>query len=155
MAWVEKDLKHHLVSTPLSWAGSPTTRPGTRTAGCGGKQPELWDSPEPEAQRRAVLRSQLGAWQWGCEHQAGVQQCTRCPGCRQGAGPRLTPARKPLPPRPRAAVTTRKDGGRCPGSCVCSPAPASGGLIRDGLMIAYRWAMSSLYGVFTRHPCPT
>ena len=29
MAWVEKDLKdHHLVSTPLSCAGLPTTRPG-------------------------------------------------------------------------------------------------------------------------------
>jgi len=28
MAWVEKDLKGHLVSTPLPQAGSPTTRPG-------------------------------------------------------------------------------------------------------------------------------
>jgi len=28
MAWVEKDLKGHLVSTPLLWAGSPTTRAG-------------------------------------------------------------------------------------------------------------------------------
>jgi len=28
MAWVEKDLKDHLVSTPLPQAGSPTTRPG-------------------------------------------------------------------------------------------------------------------------------
>ena len=28
MAWVEKDLKDHLVSTPLLCAGSPTTRPG-------------------------------------------------------------------------------------------------------------------------------
>jgi len=28
MAWVEKDLKDHLVSTPLSWAWSPATRPG-------------------------------------------------------------------------------------------------------------------------------
>ena len=28
MAWVEKDLKDYLVSTPLSCAGSPTTRPG-------------------------------------------------------------------------------------------------------------------------------
>jgi len=28
MAWVEKDLKDYLVSTPLPWAGSPTTRPG-------------------------------------------------------------------------------------------------------------------------------
>jgi len=28
MAWVENDLKDHLVSTPLPWAGLPTTRPG-------------------------------------------------------------------------------------------------------------------------------
>jgi len=28
MAWVEKDIKDHLVSTPLPRAGSPTTRPG-------------------------------------------------------------------------------------------------------------------------------
>jgi len=28
MAWVEKDHKGHLVSTPLLCAGSPTTRPG-------------------------------------------------------------------------------------------------------------------------------
>jgi len=28
MAWVEKDIKDHLVSTPLTWEGSPTTRPG-------------------------------------------------------------------------------------------------------------------------------
>ena len=28
MAWVEKDLKDHLVSTPLPQAGPPTTRPG-------------------------------------------------------------------------------------------------------------------------------
>jgi len=28
MAWVENDLKDHLVSTPLPQAGSPTTRPG-------------------------------------------------------------------------------------------------------------------------------
>ena len=27
MAWVEKNLKDHLVSTPLPWAGSPTSRP--------------------------------------------------------------------------------------------------------------------------------
>ena len=26
MAWVEKDLKDHLVSNSLPWAGSPTTR---------------------------------------------------------------------------------------------------------------------------------
>jgi len=29
MAWVEKDLKDHIVSTPLLWAGLPTTRPRT------------------------------------------------------------------------------------------------------------------------------
>jgi len=28
MAWVEKDFNDHLVSTPLPWAGVPTTRPG-------------------------------------------------------------------------------------------------------------------------------
>jgi len=28
MAWFEKDLKDHVVSTPLAWAGSPATRPG-------------------------------------------------------------------------------------------------------------------------------
>jgi len=28
MAWVEKDHNDHLVSTPMPWAGSPTTRPG-------------------------------------------------------------------------------------------------------------------------------
>jgi len=28
MAWVGKDLKDHLISTPLLCAGSPTTRPG-------------------------------------------------------------------------------------------------------------------------------
>jgi len=28
MAWVEKDHKDHVVSIPLPWAGSPTTRPG-------------------------------------------------------------------------------------------------------------------------------
>jgi len=28
MAWVEKDLKDHLLSTSLPWAGLPTTRPG-------------------------------------------------------------------------------------------------------------------------------
>ena len=28
MAWVEKDLHYHLVSTPLLYAGSQTTRPG-------------------------------------------------------------------------------------------------------------------------------
>jgi len=28
VAWVEKDLKVHLVSTPLPWAGLPTTRSG-------------------------------------------------------------------------------------------------------------------------------
>jgi len=28
MAWIEKDLKDHLVSTPLLCAGSPATRPG-------------------------------------------------------------------------------------------------------------------------------
>jgi len=28
MAWVEKDLKVHLFSTPLPWARSPTTEPG-------------------------------------------------------------------------------------------------------------------------------
>ena len=27
MDWVERDLKDHLVSTPLPWAWSPTTRP--------------------------------------------------------------------------------------------------------------------------------
>jgi len=27
MIWVEKDQKDHLVTTPLPWAGSPTTRP--------------------------------------------------------------------------------------------------------------------------------
>lgn len=28
VAWVEKDLRDHLVSTPLLWAESPITRPG-------------------------------------------------------------------------------------------------------------------------------
>jgi len=28
MAWVEKELKGHLVATPLLWAGLPTSRPG-------------------------------------------------------------------------------------------------------------------------------
>jgi len=28
MAWVEKDLKDHLISTPLLCAGSPPIRPG-------------------------------------------------------------------------------------------------------------------------------
>ena len=28
MAWAEKDLKDHLASTPLQWAGLPTTRSG-------------------------------------------------------------------------------------------------------------------------------
>jgi len=28
MAWVEKDLKDHLVSALLPWTGLPTTRPG-------------------------------------------------------------------------------------------------------------------------------
>jgi len=28
MARVEKDFNDHLVSNPLPWAGSPTTRPG-------------------------------------------------------------------------------------------------------------------------------
>jgi len=31
MAWIEKDLKDHLVSTPLPQAGSPTTRENTNT----------------------------------------------------------------------------------------------------------------------------
>jgi len=33
MAWVEKDLKDHLVSTPPLCAGSPTTRPGWPESG--------------------------------------------------------------------------------------------------------------------------
>jgi len=37
MAWDEKDLKAHLVSTPLQWAGSPTTRPG-----CPEPHPACW-----------------------------------------------------------------------------------------------------------------
>ena len=36
MAWVEKDLKDHLVSTPLLQAGLPATRPG-----CPEPHPEL------------------------------------------------------------------------------------------------------------------
>lgn len=28
MGWVENDLKDHLVSTPLPWTGTPSTRPG-------------------------------------------------------------------------------------------------------------------------------
>jgi len=39
MAWVEKDHNDHLVSTPLRWAGSPTTRPG-----CPAPHP-AWMSP--------------------------------------------------------------------------------------------------------------
>jgi len=34
MAWVEKELKDHLVSTPLPWAGLPTTRPGCPEPKC-------------------------------------------------------------------------------------------------------------------------
>jgi len=33
MAWVEKDLKDHLVSTPLSWAGPLATRPNPSANG--------------------------------------------------------------------------------------------------------------------------
>jgi len=28
MVWVGRDLKDHLVPTPLSWAGAPSTRSG-------------------------------------------------------------------------------------------------------------------------------
>jgi len=28
MVWVGRDLKDHLVPTPLPWAGAPSTRPG-------------------------------------------------------------------------------------------------------------------------------
>jgi len=28
MVWVGRDLKDHLVPTPLPWAGTPSTRPG-------------------------------------------------------------------------------------------------------------------------------
>jgi len=28
MVWVGKDLKDHLVRTPLAWAGTPSARPG-------------------------------------------------------------------------------------------------------------------------------
>jgi len=28
MVWAERDLKDHLVPTPLPWAGTPSTRPG-------------------------------------------------------------------------------------------------------------------------------
>ena len=31
MAGVEKDLKDHLVSIPLPWTGSPTTKPGCQS----------------------------------------------------------------------------------------------------------------------------
>ena len=46
-AWVEKDLKDHLVSTPLLCAGSPTTRPG-----CPEPHPALQPSEKPEGSHR-------------------------------------------------------------------------------------------------------
>ena len=45
MAWVEKDLKDHLVSNPLLCAGSPTTRPGCLEPGRGCQVVSTKNSP--------------------------------------------------------------------------------------------------------------
>jgi len=70
MAWVEKDDNDHRVSTPLPWAGLPTTRPGCPEphpawswvpAGMGHPQP-LWANwmPHP-VQKESFLQHQSTA----------------------------------------------------------------------------------------------
>ena len=54
MAWVEKDLKDHLVSTSLQWAGPPTTRPG-----CPEPQPLHNHSGQPVLVRHHPLSKKL------------------------------------------------------------------------------------------------
>jgi len=51
MVWVGRDLIDHLISTPLPWAGTPSTRPG-----CSKPHP-MWPSTLPGRGHKLKLTS--------------------------------------------------------------------------------------------------
>jgi len=90
MVWVGRDLKDHLVPTPLPWAGTSSTRPLSLT-----------DGAEPSKQQNPFSTLQLTR----CE---GLQNAATSPHSR----PRVTTASgaRPHPPRPHSRRAAKAMG---------------------------------------------
>lgn len=154
----------HFVSSVLQ-----LSRPGRWDMG--GKEPELWEPPEPAGTPDSGCRLRRGArpgalWPEPARRAPGWgADAISLPGVQAGLGTTAPPGHPCSPWLEncfqwglRWAGLLRqleRTASPCPRSCVCSQAPAPGELIKDRLMIACGWAMSFQYRVFTRHPCPT